>query len=176
MKFFVFIFLFFFNFLFCQSFIIGDSQTFFLAKHSKYAKLYQPLVKSGIGVTELISMLKNTPVDYEVKNIFISIGVNDDYNDKGIYLLIEQLDFVFPNSYFFVVQGSYGWGNVMNVNPQSKRYVDYYNKFRRAKIFVIEQTIGFGDPHFDKSEYPVISNFIDYIIYRNWKREQESLK
>lgn len=95
----------------------------FLAKHSKYAKLYQPWVKSGIGVTELISMLKNTPVDSEVKNIFISIGVNDDYNDKGIYLLIEQLDFVFPNSYFFVVQGSYGWGNVMNVNPQSKRYV-----------------------------------------------------
>jgi hypothetical protein len=173
MKFLTFLFCIFFSFSYSQSFIIGDSQSFYLSQNSKFATLYKPLAKSGIGVAELIQMLKNSPVDYEAKNIFISIGVNDDYNDRGINTLIQNLDNVFPNSYFFVIQGSFGWGNVMNINSQSKRYIDYYNTFRKAKIFVIQQSVGYGDPHFNKPEYRAISNFIDYIIYKNSEREKK---
>jgi len=83
-----------------QSYIIGDSQSFLLAKNSVQTKILPSLAKSGIGVAELNAMLSKSPVHKEAKNIFINNEVNDNYFDRGITILISNLDRIFPNSYF----------------------------------------------------------------------------
>jgi len=152
------------------SYIIGDSQSFLLAKNSVQTKILPSLAKSGIGVTELNAMLGRSPVHKEAKNIFISIGVNDNYYDKGISILIRNLDRIFPNSYFYLIRGSYGWGNVQDITNQTPRYLEYYNTFRKLKIFVIEKDVGYGDPHQNKAAYAQIGDFIDYIVWKNYTR------
>lgn len=149
---------------FSQSYIIGDPQSFLLAKNSVQKKILPSLAKSGIGVAELNVMLGKSTVHKEAQNVFISIGVNDNYFDRGLNLLIRNLDRVFPNSYFYLIKGSYGWGNVQDVNNQSPRYLEYYNIFRKLKIFVIEKDVGYGDPHQNKAAYAQIGDFIDYIV------------
>ncbi|UTG66785.1 hypothetical protein J2O02_18350 (plasmid) [Elizabethkingia anophelis] len=156
-----------------QSYVIGDSQSFLLAENSVHTKIFPTLSKVGIGVSELNQMLEQSPVHEEVKNIFISIGVNDNYFDKGINKLITNLERVFPNSYLFAIKGSYGWGNVKNVNTQTPRYIEYYNKFKKVKIYVIEKDVGYGDPHQNKAAYAQIGDFIDYIVWKNHMREKK---
>ncbi|CAM3260831.1 hypothetical protein [Elizabethkingia anophelis] len=155
-----------------SSYIIGDSQSFLLAKNSVQTKILPSLAKSGIGVAELNVMLEKSSVHNEAKNVFISIGVNDNYLDRGLNLLIRNLDRVFPNSYFYLIKGSYGWGNVQDINNQSSRYLEYYNTFRKLKIFVIEKDVGYGDPHHNKQAYAQIGDFIDYIVWKNYTREK----
>ncbi|OPC06789.1 hypothetical protein BAY01_18365 [Elizabethkingia miricola] len=157
-----------------QSYIIGDSQSFLLAKNSVQTKILPSLAKSGIGVAELNVMLGKSPVHKEAQNVFISIGVNDNYFDRGLNLLIRNLDRVFPNSYFYLIKGSYGWGNVQDVNNQSLRYLEYYNTFRKLKIFVIEKDVGYGDPHQNKAAYAQIGDFIDYIVWKNYTRDHKN--
>ncbi|MDV4099085.1 hypothetical protein CMT22_17825 [Elizabethkingia anophelis] len=169
------------NFLFiglfsAQSYVIGDSQSFLLAENSVHTKIFPSLAKVGIGVSELNQMLEQSPVHEEVKNIFISIGVNDNYFDKGINKLIANLERVFPNSYLFAIKGSYGWGNVQGVNTQTPRYIEYYKKFKNSRIYVIQKDVGFGDPHNNKWEYKQIGDFIDYIVWKNHMREKEKNK
>lgn len=153
-----------------QSYIIGDSQSFLLAKNSVQTKILPSLAKSGIGVAELNVMLSKSQVHKEAKNIFISIGVNDNYFDRGISILIRNLDRIFPNSYFYLIRGSYGWGNVQDITNQTPRYLEYYNTFRKLKIFVIEKDVGYGDPHYNKQAYAQIGDFIDYIVWKNYTR------
>ncbi len=153
------------------SYIIGDSQSLYISKYSKHAQLLKPLYKIGIGVKELNSMLLKSPIYNDTKNVFVSIGVNDSYYDLGISSLIYNLKNVFPNSHIFFFFFSFGWGNVSNISNDTERYIQYYNQFRKYNIYVLDQDIGFGDPHYDKWEYKEIGNYIDYIIYINWKRE-----
>ena len=172
MKYIFFISFFLFSYFFKpQSVIIGDSQSFLLAKHSKHAQIFNKFSKSGIGVKELTDMLNNSNIYPDIKNVFVSIGVNDSYVDFGVSKLIFSLKHIFPNSYLFFIRGSYGWGKVQNIDNGSKRDVDFYNQFRKYRIYVLDQDIGFGDPHSDKWQYKEIGNYIDYIIYLNWKRE-----
>lgn len=155
-----------------QSYIIGDSQSFLLAKNSVQTKILPSLAKSGIGVAELNVMLEKSSVHNEAKNVFISIGVNDNYYDRGISILILNLDRIFPNSYFYLIRGSYGWGNVQDITNKTPRYLEYYNTFRKFKIFVIEKDVGYGDPHHNKHAYTQIGDFIDYIVWKNYTREK----
>lgn len=156
-----------------SSYIIGDSQSFLLAKNSVQTKILPSLAKSGIGVAELNVMLEKSSVHKEAKNVFISIGVNDNYFDRGLNLLIRNLDRVFPNSFFYLIKGSYGWGNVQEISNQSPRYLEYYNTFRKLKIFVIEKDVGYGDPHQNKAAYAQIGDFVDYIVWKNYTRDQK---
>lgn len=154
------------------SYIIGDSQSFVIGTKSKNAELYKPLCKSGIGVQQLNVMLQNYEGNPNVENVFVTIGVNDNYYDKGLGRLVNNLESKFPNAYVFFVKGSYGWGNVNSINAQSTRFKNYYTTIRKYGIYVLDQSIGYGDPHHDKWEYREIGDFIDYIIYFNWKRQQ----
>ncbi|MRM84283.1 hypothetical protein [Riemerella anatipestifer] len=147
-----------------QSFIIGDSQSFYLARNSKKAKIYPRLAKVGIGILELIKMVEREDENREIENIFISIGVNDGYVDKGISSLITVLQRKFPNSDLFVIKGSYGWGNVPANKIYNQRYLQYYEKFKNSGVGVLYGNIGMGDPHLDKSEYKKLSQNIDCII------------
>lgn len=153
------------NALFSQNYIVGDSQSFYIAKHSQKAKILKPLAKVGIGVAELNKFVQSFSGDETAKNIFISIGVNDGYFDKGIKSLIQNFKSKFPNANLFVVRGSYGWGNVQGATNNSKQFLNYYNLFKKEGVFVFGSDIGNGDPHTDKYEYWKLAVNIDCIIY-----------
>lgn len=158
-------------FLFCtssfraQHYLIGDSQTFLIASQSLKTKLFKPLTKSGIGVVELNRMFDKVQKDISIKSIFVSIGVNDSYTDKGLEKLVANIVEKFPNAIIFVIKGSYGWGNVMNITNRSSNYVNYYRKFYNLGTNIIEPDIGFGDPHIHKYGYFTIAVNIDCIVW-----------
>ena len=157
------LFLFFFSFFYSQYYIIGDSQSFFIAKNCK-AKIYPSLAKKGIGLRELQKMVETTKKDNDIKVIFITIGVNDSYKDYGIRKLIQILYEKFPNAYLFAIQGSYHWGNVQISRELAIRYIHYYKTFESCGVYVLEQNIGSGDPHINKNEYSKIGENINYIL------------
>lgn len=162
-KFLLLISIFSFSNLLSQFYIIGDSQSFQLAKTSK-AVIYPGLAKSGIGIKELIKMVNNVKEDKNVKAIFITIGVNDSYYDFGVKELLNSLDDKFPNSIYFVIRGSYSWGNVKLSKTLIDRYFNYYKTWNSFGVYSLEQDIGSGDPHSAKVEYYKIGNNINYII------------
>lgn len=160
----------FFLFISCfaypQHYIIGDSQSFYIAKQSLKTKVLKPLSKVGIGVAELNNFFATFKIDENAKNVFVSIGVNDGYEDRGIKKLTSNLKEKFPNANLFIIRGSYGWGNVQGGNFSFKKFEEYYKKFEQEKIFVFNSNIGNGDPHRDKYEYWKIAVNIDCIVYK----------
>lgn len=138
-----------------------------MKKNSKIVKAHPKLSKVGIGVEWLISSLKEIEADFDTQTIFLSIGVNDAYQDKGIKTLVQGLINKFPNAYFFVIKGSYGWGNVMNITPSSIPYQNYYKKFPKD-FFIISNQIGYGaPPHQQKKEYYRLGYIVDCIILKS---------
>jgi hypothetical protein len=59
--------------------------------------------------------------------------------------------------------------SVQDITNQTPRYLEYYNTFRKLKIFVIEKDVGYRDPHHNKQAYAQI-DFIDYIVWKNYTR------
>ena len=173
-KFFLFFLLFFFPFLKAQYLIVGDSQSFYLEKSTKKAKIYAPYTKVGIGIKELNNIIESRPTNeylrQNTKIIFLSIGTNDNYYDYGISKLLFNLRENFPYAYFFVVMGSYGWGNI-TASPDT--YNNYYKKFFKQGCFVFNQIIGFGDPHnMTKKQYQILGNAIEKAIEKIEKEKQ----
>lgn len=146
-----------------QYYIIGDSQSFLLDKNSK-ADIFPSLVRSGIGLKELLLMVENNAVNEDAKAIFISIGVNDSYTDFGIKNLISKLYLQFPNAYLFVIKGSYAWGNVKLTKNLVDKYFIYYSKWSNFGIYVLQNGIGSGDPHYNKIDYERVGKEINLII------------
>ena len=139
--------------------LIGDSQTYILAKYSTKIKQVPKLTQPGIGVVQLTSKVSSYPVSPNVKSVSICIGVNDRYKDKGIQQLFIRLINTFPNTHFYIIQGSWGWGGVkrMNQNNLDK----YYKQFLGTIIY---PAIGNGDPHTDKKVYKTIMNSLENQI------------
>ena len=130
------VFLFSFSTTYCQeNILIGDSQTFYLAKHTNKIKIIKKLSKSGIGVVKLNIKITSYPINRKVKTVTLSIGVNDGYNDKGIKDLVNTIKRTFPNSEIFIVQGSWGWGKVRKI--QRDKITHYYKKFEDLGCTVI---------------------------------------
>ena len=143
--------------------IIGDSQTYYLAKHTQIITLIKPLTQSGIGVNQLNNKVITYPISENVNSVSVCIGVNDYYRDKGIERLMNSIKRTFPNATIYVIQGSWGWGGVKKYS--SLTLMNYYNKFKNLGGIVIESPIGKGNPHKDKKIYKKIANNIcDLII------------
>lgn len=142
--------------------LIGDSQTYFLKKHSNIVKQSSKLSKSGIGVQDLIQKVKRYPIKTNVKTVTICIGVNDNYVDKGIELLIIRVSKTFPNAKLLVIKGSWGWGKVRNLNVN--KFNDYYKIFEKLNCVLINTPIGKGDPHRDKKVYGTIMKELETKI------------
>lgn len=145
--------------------LIGDSQTFYLSKHSEQIKQIRKLSKSGIGVYDLTKRILPYPISRNVKTVSVCIGVNDYYKDKGILDLMNTIKRTFPNSKIFIIQGSWGWGNVRKYNSTS--VLKYYQKFKELSGEIIEPPIGYGDPHRDKKIYKTIIQKIESLINKN---------
>lgn len=140
-------------------FLIGDSQTFFLKKHSTIVTQNINLSQSGIGISQLIKKVDNYHVSPETKSVTICVGVNDGYVDKGIEQLMTKVKNTFPNATIFVIKGSWGWGTVKNLNHN--KFNDYYKKFQDLGANIVPTPIGQGDPHKNKKVYKTIMSELE---------------
>lgn len=145
--------------------LIGDSQTFYMSKYSTKIIHIQKLSKEGIGVNELNKKIILYPTSHKIKSVSVCIGVNDFYKDKGIEPLMNTIKRTFPNAKIFVIQGSWGWGNVKKDN--SSTILKYYKIFHTFGAEIIEPPIGYGDPHRDKKTYKTIITKIESLINKN---------
>jgi hypothetical protein len=139
--------------------LIGDSQTYLLARHSTEIKRIPKLSQSGIGVVQLIYKVRLYPVSPNVKSVSICIGVNDAYKDRGVQQLFIRLKNTFPNAHFYIIQGSWGWGTVRRMNQNN---IDKYYKHFPGTI--IYPAIGKGDPHRNKKVYKTIMKSLENQI------------
>jgi hypothetical protein len=139
--------------------LIGDSQTYLLARHSTEIKRIPKLSQSGIGVVQLIYKVRLYPVSPNVKSVSICIGVNDAYKDRGVQQLFIRLKNTFPNAHFYIIQGSWGWGKVRRINQSNLD--KYYKQFPGT---IIHPAIGKGDPHTDKKVYKTIMKSLENQI------------
>lgn len=147
-----------------QHILIGDSQTFYIKKHTKEVHQKKSLCKVGIGVTALNKLLQREKITGNITNVVVSIGVNDYYktSENELNTLQKLLKRKYPNARIYVIKGSRGWGNVKNL---TERDVDnYYNWFREHKMYVLKNSIGKGDPHRDSYNYRKIGKELDSLI------------
>ena len=145
-----------------QHILIGDSQTYFLAKHSTKIKRVPKLSQPGIGVVQLTSKVRLYPVSPHVNTVSICIGVNDGYKDKGVKKLLVRIKNTFPNAKIFIIQGSWGWGKVRRANQNTLN--KYYKQYIDSGCILISPAIGRGDPHRDKNIYKIIMKCLESQI------------
>ena len=142
--------------------LIGDSQTFYMSKYSTKITHIRRLSKEGIGVQELNKKIILYPTSKKIKSVSLCIGVNDYYIDKGIDTLMKTIKRTFPNAKIFIIQGSWGWGNVKKHNQ--KTIQKYYKIFEDMGGEIINPPIGYGDPHISKTIYKQIIKIIEVEI------------
>jgi len=142
--------------------VIGDSQTAYVDMNSKKVERVVGLWKKGIVVTDLIKMVQRRKVSTNVKNVFLCIGTNDLYVDNGIEKLFKSLRVTFPNAKIYVIQGSWGWGNLKRISYKKVR--NYYKRYEELGGTIIEPPIGKGDPHHNSPTYKEIGKTIDNIL------------
>lgn len=142
--------------------IIGDSQTPYVDRNSKKVERVVGLWKGGIDVPVLTKMVQRHKVSTNVQNVFLCIGTNDLYVDKGIEKLFKSLWITFPNAKIYVIQGSWGWGGV--THTKYDKIKKYYKRYQELGGTIIEPPIGKGDPHCDCPVYKKIGEAIDNIL------------
>ena len=145
-----------------QHILIGDSQTYFLAKHSTKIKRVPKLSQSGIGVVQLTSKVRLYPVSPHVNSVSVCIGVNDGYKDRGVPQLLVRIKSTFPNAKIYIIQGSWGWGAVRRANQNTLD--KYYKQYINSGCILISPAIGRGDPHRDKNIYKIIMKSLENQI------------
>ena len=137
-----------------QHILIGDSQTYLLAKHSTKIERVPKLSQSGIGVLRLTSKVRSYPVSNHINSVSVCIGVNDGYKDRGVQKLLVRIKNTFPNAKIYIIQGSWGWGRVIKANQNTLD--KYYKQYIDSGCILISPAIGKGDPHRDKIIYKTI--------------------
>ena len=142
--------------------IIGDSQTPYVDRNSKKVERVVGLWKGGIDVSVLTKMVQRHKVSTNVQNVFLCIGTNDLYVDKGIEKLFKSIWITFPNAKIYVIQGSWGWGGV--THTKYDKIKKYYKRYEELGGTIIEPPIGKGDPHCDCPVYKKIGEAIDNIL------------
>ena len=142
--------------------IIGDSQTPYVDRNSKKVERVVGLWKGGIDVPVLIKMVQRYKVSPNVQNVFLCIGTNDLYVDKGIDKLFKSIRITFPNAKIYVIQGSWGWGGV--THTKYDKIKNYYKRYQELGGTIIGPPIGKGDPHCDCPVYKKIGKVIDNIL------------
>ena len=145
-----------------QHILIGDSQTYYLARHSTKIKRVPQLSQSGIGVLQLTAKIRLYPVSPQVNSVSLCIGVNDGYKDKGIKELLVRTKNTFPNAKIFIIQGSWGWGRVVKANQNTLN--KYYKQYINSGCILISPAIGKGNPHKNKNIYKIIIKSLESRI------------
>lgn len=145
-----------------QHILIGDSQTYILAKYSTKIKRVPKLSQTGIGVLQLTSKVRLYPVSPHINSVSVCIGVNDGYKDKGVKKLLVRIKNTFPNAKIYIIQGSWGWGKVRRANQNTLN--KYYKQYIDSGCILVSPAIGRGDPHRDKIIYKIIMKSLESRI------------
>ena len=142
--------------------IIGDSQTPYVDRNSKKVERVVGLWKGGIDVPVLTKMVQRHKVSTNVQNVFLCIGTNDLYVDRGIEKLFKSIWITFPNAKIYVIQGSWGWGGLKRTGYNKVK--KYYKRYEELGGTIIEPPIGKGDPHCNCPVYKKIGDAIDNML------------
>ena len=142
--------------------IIGDSQTPYVDRNSKKVERVVGLWKGGIDVPVLTKMVQGYKVSPNVQNVFLCIGTNDLYVDRGIEKLFNSVCVTFPSAKIYVIQGSWGWGGLKQTGYNKIK--KYYKRYEELGGTIIEPPIGKGDPHHNSPVYNKIGEAIDNIL------------
>ena len=152
--------------------LIGDFHVYYISIESDFFRLIgsdpseKNLWKSDADVRWLMKSLKKIDASYEnVKKVAISVGSYFEFNlNDPIYLLVEELERVFPNARLYVIQGSYGWGFLQGINDYKNQVSDYYQEFTDYEVSLVEPPVGFTqDPKDYLPIYQKIANSLDDI-------------
>ena len=152
-KFFLFFLLFFFPFLKAQYLIVGDSQSFYLEKSTKKAKIYAPYTKVGIGIKELNNII-NDGISEEDMNAVkrYSFGEYQQFGQTVAALTNRYAQFFLKENYIeldkvadiinslsvddvvnltkeFVNTGLWSFGELGNINSKDNKKA--YDKFSK---------------------------------------------
>ena len=122
--------------------LIGDQLTFEL-ESSDFISTPQ-LRDEDMTIDKLMmSLSKQTPMP-EVDHVFVSIGVNDKFQDKKVIpFLIESLDNIFPNAEINIIKAivgeDYFYGNeeTEDIKDLETQILDYYNTFKQNGLTVL---------------------------------------
>jgi len=155
-----------------KNIIIGDSQSPFVDWGSADFNLISTvggqssLWLGGKTLGWLLEAVKVYPGDTTVTGVAIVVGTNGGFNKSDkISELVTECKLKFPNSKFYVVQGSWGWGGVSNKTEKQVR--DYYLKFAELGVQVVEPPIGKIEPHGRKPIYKIIGKNLDSLVKIN---------
>ena len=122
--------------------LIGDQLTFELESNDFIST--PQLRDEDMTIDKLLmSLSKQTPMP-EVDHVFVSIGVNDKFqNKKVIPFLIEALDNIFPNAEINIIKSIVGndffYGNeeTTDIKDLETQILDYYNVFKQNGLTVL---------------------------------------
>ena len=153
-----------------KSIVIGNSVSIWVSKNNSVAKVLSPeesektLWKTGINVSWLKTAVSKYPTSNDIGNVVVSIGANSGYNkDEDIKGLMDVLKKTFPKADFFIVKGSWGWGNIKSVSEA--RINEYYALFTEEGAKVIKTGVGKTDnPHTNLPVYKIIGKEIESAI------------
>jgi len=155
-----------------KNIIIGDSQSPFVDWGSADFNLISTvggqssLWLGGKTLGWLLEAVKVYPGDTTVTGVAIVVGTNGGFNKSDkISELVTECKLKFPNSKFYVVQGSWGWRGVSNKTEKQVR--DYYLKFAELGVQVVEPPIGKIEPHGRKPIYKIIGKNLDSLVKTN---------
>lgn len=149
-----------------KNIVIGDSQAPYVANGSTEFELINTkgsedsLWLGGKTLSWLLNAVTKHKGSSDVENIAIVIGTNGAFNTSDdISGLIDELEIKFPNANLYVVQGSWGWGGLVNMTESKVR--KYYKMFKDLGVTVIEPPIGNIEPHGNKPVYQKIGASLD---------------
>lgn len=155
-----------------ENIIIGDSHGVGLGLINKpFLILDKKICKGGWTSTDLNNALINYTTNNNIKNVFVSIGTNGQFNvNDNLTGLVNNIKKKFPNSKIYVIKGSYGWSGTRPINETLKRYNNYYNKFSNIpSIKILKNGLGYfktdSEAHdTNQNSYKLISAEIQNIV------------
>lgn len=127
-----------------RNFMVGDSHAVGIGSRISNLVTDRSLAKGGWFVSNLINALNTYPVTYDVKNVFISIGTNGQFNKNDkIDLLVKMLRQKFPNAKLYIFVGSYGWSGSLSRAASLANAQKYYQRFRDLGVTVLNSPLGY---------------------------------
>jgi peptidoglycan hydrolase-like protein with peptidoglycan-binding domain len=122
--------------------LIGDQLTFELDSNDFIDTTN--LRDENMTIDKLLMRLSKESPKPEVDHVFVSIGINDKFQDKKVIpFLIEALDNIFPNAEINIIKGivgnDYFYGNeeIEDFKKLEEDILTYYNVFKQNGLTVL---------------------------------------
>ena len=153
--------------------LIGDQLTNYLNSNDFIST--PNLRDDEMTIDKLLLRLSKQDKMPEVDHVFVSIGVNDKFqNKKTIPFLVDALDNIFPNAEIDIVKGIvgsdyfYGGEEVEDFKELENEILDYYNNFKQKGISVLGNypSIDYGLGNSEKS-ISILKNQMSDSLYQN---------